>query len=190
MLMIDASEYMQRCYKDISKESDRGAVILSASMIDQSLRLLLGGYFTLPEKKEDELFDTPYSPLGSFSAKIAMCYRLGLIDKKTKQQIMSLKSIRNDFAHSQGEATLASKKNESRLIGILDQRPEVTEIVDKITSDVFGLPKLEETPAKLSIERYGHRLMFDCLFSSLNTALQLKKVARVKAIRQKGAPTI
>jgi hypothetical protein len=82
-------------------ESVRAKVILFASQIDDCLKALLRRHFKpmrAKHEKEDELFRT-FAPLGSFAARIATAYRLGLVSRVDADAFDVLRGIRNDCAH-------------------------------------------------------------------------------------------
>lgn len=82
----------------LSTESHRAAVILSVAKLDQQLYFLLSRHLLPSYKQEDELFNGD-SPLSTLSAKISVCYRLGLIDSDFAKALHLIRKIRNDFAH-------------------------------------------------------------------------------------------
>lgn len=86
--------------KAVEHESMRSRIILFATRIDESLEQLLRLFLKDPRKKpkEDELFRT-YAPLSTFSARISMAYRLGLISKNDADAFDNLRGVRNDCAH-------------------------------------------------------------------------------------------
>jgi DNA-binding MltR family transcriptional regulator len=81
---------------------DRSAVILATAEIDQTLRELLEAYFIAPSKTSKKygfsLFG-PDEPGGSFSSRIELCYRSGLISEWCQREAHILRKIRNEFAH-------------------------------------------------------------------------------------------
>jgi hypothetical protein len=48
----------------------------------------------------DDLFDGANAPLGTFSSRIEMSYRIGLISVKFTRDLHLVRKIRNDFAHN------------------------------------------------------------------------------------------
>lgn len=86
-------------FEEFHKESDRAAVILVASIIDESLTNLLKSFFVSSANSDDSLFDHPTSPLANFNSKIDICYRLWIISNKLTQDIHTIRKIRNVFAH-------------------------------------------------------------------------------------------
>jgi len=86
-------------YYQMDGESDRGAVIVSVSLIDELLTNLVKAKLAPSLEKSDELFDASFSPFGSFSAKIDLAYRIGVIEPNVRKSLHLLRKIRNDFAH-------------------------------------------------------------------------------------------
>jgi len=82
-----------------SKESDRAAVILVASIIDENLGTLLKSYLVPNPSSSDSLFDSATSPLSNFSSKIDLCFRIGIISGKLTRDLHIIRKIRNSFAH-------------------------------------------------------------------------------------------
>lgn len=86
-------------FEEFEKESDRAAVILTVSLIDEALHSLLKAYLVPVNSSSDEMFEGANAPIGTFSAKINMAYRLGLISTKFTRDVHLLRKIRNSFAH-------------------------------------------------------------------------------------------
>ena len=84
--------------EQLSTESHRAAVVLGAAKLDQTLYFILLGYFLPTKNKDDELLEGD-SPLSTFSARINLCYRMGIIDNNFTNALHLIRKIRNDFAH-------------------------------------------------------------------------------------------
>lgn len=82
----------------LRKESDRGAVLISASILDEQLKEVLRAFFT-DSKSSKELIEGTNAPLGTFSSRINSCYGLGLIQKNEFEELNTIRKIRNEFAH-------------------------------------------------------------------------------------------
>lgn len=80
--------------------SDRSCVIVAAAYIDELLGYLFRRFMSSPssEKEDKELF-SGYGPLSSFSSKILLSYRLGLISNYEYKTLQCIRKIRNLFAH-------------------------------------------------------------------------------------------
>jgi len=86
--------------EEFSKETDRAAVILTSSLIENTLTTLLKNYLIQISTRNDELFDGPTALLSNFNSKIQFTYRLGLISQKFAHDLNIIRKIRNDFAHN------------------------------------------------------------------------------------------
>jgi len=98
----------------LAAESERSAVVLGAARLDLALENLLKASMQHHPGGSDNLFD-PDRPIGSFSAKIALAYRLGIIDGQIEHALQMVRRIRNDFAHSIENATLADSRHRDRI---------------------------------------------------------------------------
>lgn len=102
MSTIPASEPFDSFAEDLLTErTARPLIIVGASKVDQLLFDILSLHL-LPKqanaKEQDELLEGD-TPLGTFSARIKACYRLGLIDKKLCVALEKLRKLRNPSAH-------------------------------------------------------------------------------------------
>lgn len=85
--------------------NDLTRAILIGSMIEVLLEQLLMRV-VLPGT-ENDLFNGGNSPLSSFSSRIKMSYALGLISENERKALDQIRSIRNDFAHNEGNYELS-----------------------------------------------------------------------------------
>lgn len=118
---------------DFAAESDRGAIILAATNVEDSLELALRG--KMPHLAHDKEATTAMfgadGTLSTYSDKTLMAYALGLIDKKEKKNIDVIRQIRNACAHSRKPLSLAM--------------PVLVEAVKAVVSpDLFALRKDNE----------------------------------------------
>ena len=93
--------------EEFGNESDRAAVILIVARLDQLLSEILSRFFLPNTGSQDELLDTD-RPLGTFSAKIHVGHRLGLIDDSLARALHLIRRLRNAFAHETSGVKLAS----------------------------------------------------------------------------------
>lgn len=93
-------------FRSLFRESDRGAVLISATRLEEKLELLHRAHIEQkvaePKKLLEELF-RPYAPLSSFSAKIQLAHAYGLIDAEDYADLNIIRKIRNDAAHTSVE---------------------------------------------------------------------------------------
>jgi hypothetical protein len=96
----DWQKWFFQFVEDFEKESDRAAVILTASVIENSLQDMLRAKLAPSASAQDPLFGGPMAPLGSFNAKIEAALRLGLVSDQFARDLHLIRKIRNDFAHN------------------------------------------------------------------------------------------
>jgi len=102
----------------LTKESDRALVILGAARLDFGLECLLKSVMHHHPNGNDNLFDAD-RPLGTFSAKIALAHRLGLIDHDFERALQLIRKIRNKFAHSFEQVILSDSQWKNRISEIV-----------------------------------------------------------------------
>jgi hypothetical protein len=90
-------DYGNKILQEFFAESDRSAAILIGAEIDIQLERILS-HFLLPPLKKSSAF-LQDGPLGSFSARIEMIYRIGLIPEEWHHDLHVIRKIRNEFAH-------------------------------------------------------------------------------------------
>jgi hypothetical protein len=108
-----------------AERSARPLIIVGASRVDDLLQEILS-VFLLPKiaagKAPDELLEGD-TPLGTFSARIKMCRRLGLIDVTLYRALDRLRTLRNFSAHS---------------ISFNDAKSPVREYLAELKSQIVG----------------------------------------------------
>lgn len=92
----------------LDKESDRGSVLVGAAALDDALRSLLTKFFVDDQKSCEELLE-PSGNLGTFSARINVCYLSGLISQDARVALHRIRKIRNSFAHSRFDTTFQTQ---------------------------------------------------------------------------------
>ncbi|MFC1884765.1 hypothetical protein ACFL2O_08335 [Thermodesulfobacteriota bacterium] len=100
--------------KEFSDESDRAAVVLGAAKLDQLLYQILQRKLLPAPSSRDELLDGE-SALGTFSARINVCYRLCLIDAYYTRALHMIRKIRNAFAHEIDGCSLQAGSHRDRI---------------------------------------------------------------------------
>jgi len=117
--------------REFKKESDRACVILSVAMLERALETILKARLIATGSPEDNLLDGVYAPISTFSAKIALTHRLGLISTKFCRDLHTIRKIRNDFAHNITGCTFENASVHSRIVelcrssGLVEKLPEV-----------------------------------------------------------------
>jgi len=85
----------------LAERQPRALVILASAQIDTQLRRVIEGFLWQKPgkaKKADELFDGE-GPLSTFSSRIKIALRLGIIDARLTDALNKLRDVRNQAAH-------------------------------------------------------------------------------------------
>jgi hypothetical protein len=93
-------EQMQAVVDEIEKQTDRGAAIVAATVIDNVLEhLITSRLIGLSSERREALFDNPNAPLGDLYAKIELAFALGLFNEERRKSLHLIRKVRNEFAH-------------------------------------------------------------------------------------------
>ena len=91
-------KYFTEFLNEFQFETDRGAALVGAALIDDRLERLLSSHL-IDCKESKELLSGGNAPLGTLNARIKMAYCLGLITELEYKECDTIRKIRNEFAH-------------------------------------------------------------------------------------------
>lgn len=139
---FDQTEVLQR---ELEGASDRAAAIVAGAFLDEVLQELLCEFLIKGTAGDKKLFEGT-GALATFSAKIEMSYRLGLISQGEHRTLTTVRSIRNDFAHVLGELSFATQSVQARCRNIEVPLPLVAprKVPLSQKGEVPPLPKIEK----------------------------------------------
>jgi hypothetical protein len=89
-------------WKEIEEHPPRASAIISAAFVEDALRWAIEGYLVdgLSEEERRALFETEGAPLWSFHSKILLGHAIGIYGPAAKADLLTVKRIRNAFAHA------------------------------------------------------------------------------------------
>jgi len=94
----DYNKYIYEVETELTNNSDRGIVLVCASVIEELLENLIKKVLKDSPTIEKDLFKGN-APLSNFDAKLKLSFYLGLITEEEKRNISIMQRIRNKFAH-------------------------------------------------------------------------------------------
>jgi hypothetical protein len=100
---------------EFGAEGDRARVILAAAKLDLQLYHLLVRVLRTSPQQSDSLIDGN-GPLSSFSSRIDISHRLGMISAELARALHLVRRIRNDFAHEVAGASLTAGAHRDRVV--------------------------------------------------------------------------
>jgi hypothetical protein len=89
-------------------ESDRGAALVAASMLDDRLQEIITAFLVECSASKD-LISGFNAPLGTFSSRASAAMALGLIQENEFKEITLIRKIRNEFGHGWEPLTFESE---------------------------------------------------------------------------------
>ena len=93
---------------------DHVTVIIAVSKIDEALNFLITQRLMPCPSKDDEFLESERG-VGTFSNRIELAFRLGVIDSSLARALHLMRKIRNDFAHSSEEQKLEKSPHLDRI---------------------------------------------------------------------------
>lgn len=99
---------------ELNKESDRGSVLIAASIFDEWLCEIIHAHL-LNDKVAKGLLNGATAPLSSFAARTGLAYALGLIMEHEYKELNTLRCIRNAFGHSWNGVSFDTPKIQTQI---------------------------------------------------------------------------
>lgn len=93
-------DHVQDILHELDHQSDRGAALICAAMVEIGLRWAMQCRLALFKDCGEILFEKEGAPLGAFSARIKVARGMGVIGPQVEAHLDCLRRIRNQFAHS------------------------------------------------------------------------------------------
>jgi DNA-binding MltR family transcriptional regulator len=166
-LKMNPFELITEINKEFKSASDRACVIVASSFLDEVLKMILISYIIEDKKSDKDIFNG-YGPLSTFSSKIKISYRFGLISKEEYIQLEAIRAIRNKFAHEIKDCRL----DRNDLVGLIEKLRVRREL---IPPDDFELPSSSgekiEPPIIKGMEDMSPREIFESAISVITNNL-------------------
>jgi len=105
------SKLLKEYFNDLINESERGCVIVAAAMIEDVISNMIDDSLLPPLNSEDQILAKD----SSFSFKINLAYRIGLLSEEAAKSFHLIRKIRNDFAHKRENANFNSQSVKERV---------------------------------------------------------------------------
>jgi DNA-binding MltR family transcriptional regulator len=117
---LDSFKSMEKSIKlrfELMKESDRGCVLMATSFLDYELEKMFEDYLIGSKKVLNEMLSGQGS-LATFSSRIRFAFSLGLISKKTMDDLNVIRKIRNECGHNYESISLEAKITKQRIYSL------------------------------------------------------------------------
>jgi hypothetical protein len=98
---VPTPEELKAFFDSVKDMENRAVALILSSLTDNLLEACIAMRFVrLGKKRFDKMFREQGAPLGTFSAKIATGFALGIINSELRSQLDRIRHIRNAFAHA------------------------------------------------------------------------------------------
>lgn len=163
----------QQYMEMMGDESDRGSVLVCAVILENTLEEMILAKLAPSASNSDELMGSSFSPLGSFASKIEIAYRLGLIRNDLRRSLVSLKKIRNDFAHASIKNGFENESTQQKIMNMVSYNKAVVDsIVEAVAKDKGDTEFNLENMIAITGWRFLLEIVFACMAAGLSEQIQ------------------
>ncbi len=178
---IEQSTLFVETLNSLKAESDRGCVLVVASLVENVLEEQISVRLMPKASKDDELLSrSSNGPFSSFSAKINLAYRLGLIPLSERKIYHQLRELRNACAHHIEQQDFDRNHFKDRTRNIIEESKFLWDIFRK-TIAPQAFPNKEIESVEDFVNAIGWRTAFE-LFFSLIVAFKKPAITRVVTV--------
>lgn len=104
--------------EEFKGDSDRATAIVGASYLDELLREIIVGYLVEDTNKNNKELFSGNGPLSTFSSRINLSYRFGIISENERKMLHGIRGIRNEFAHKLSGASFSDESIKQRSLNL------------------------------------------------------------------------
>ncbi|MGB2517622.1 hypothetical protein OLL83_000385 [Shewanella algae] len=141
----ELERYFQKLLPELVNESDRGAILLGVSQIDEHLKTLFEHLLPdgISNNRRKEIFNLT-GPFGSFSSKLEIALVCRLLPPNLVSAVHKVRKMRNDLAHKTSSFSLTDHQEQLyEIFSLLG--PGVDIGINRLTLDIL----MERTLSKL-----------------------------------------
>jgi len=163
--------------KELEGASERASAVVAGVFLDVALGEILRGFFVKDPTNDKKIFEGT-GPLSTFSAKIDIAYRLGLISKREHQIIHTIRSIRNKFAHKLGKVSFSDQSIKAHCKNI--EMP-----ISMVTPSFIPLSQKGKVPPLPTISKADSNNPRDCFQETVITLMRFMAGRFAESTRSK-----
>lgn len=165
---------------DLTDESDRGAAIVGAALLEDALVTMLKERMSLDkmsQKQVKDIFDLS-GPLSNFSSKISIAFAFGFIDKLTFNDLQIVRKIRNKFAHSMDGLSFDDEEVKSQVHNMYCFRyakekfphrysPSTGVVLNEGQMRASGFIRLNKAAFSIAVQHLSMRVIYSSMFRNM-----------------------
>ena len=104
--------------EEFKGDSDRAAAIVGASYLDELLREIILEYLVEDTTRNNKELFSGNGPISTFSSRINLSYRFGIISENERKLLHGIRGIRNEFAHKLTGASFGDESIKQRSLNL------------------------------------------------------------------------
>lgn len=120
----DLDPHIQDIVTELNEQSDRGAALVAAAIVDAAVARLLRCRIAAYKDCEEILFWKEGAPLSTFSDRIKIARAVGCIGPMIEGHLDTVRRIRNQFAHSPLRIDFTHKLIAAEIEKLLPDNPD------------------------------------------------------------------
>ena len=125
--------------QEMAKQTDRGAVLIATAYLEERLVDAIKARLIRDEDIESTFFKG-VGPLASLSSRIHLAYLLGIYEKKVHRFFLTVKDIRNAFAHKSEPLNFTTQKISALCLNINVGLEATLEMPHPETGEIIQVP--------------------------------------------------
>jgi hypothetical protein len=189
---IDLWKRSSEIFKSLEVESDRGCILVVGSLVENALEKHISARLIPKADKDDELMSrSTISPISTFSAKINLAYRLGIIPPHERKIYHQLRELRNTCAHQIDQQDFEKLHFKDRVKNIIRESEFLWEVMrTKLAPSLF--PDNEPESIGEFVEKIGWRTSFEAFFSMViaHKEISIERITRVQTLYESAAGNV
>ncbi|PIB38436.1 hypothetical protein [Maribacter sp. 4G9] len=155
-------------------ESDRGVVLVVTAMVENELKAQLTKRLLAKAEAQDELLsNSATSPISTFSSKINLAFRIGLITNPERTVFHQLRKIRNRCAHEIDSQHFGQNHFKDHMRNIINAHPDIWDIMSKRLVPSQIAKEYEDVEHYLN--ELGWRVAFEAFFGLIIAHKRISK---------------
>lgn len=162
------AEEFSKTFGIMRNESDRGSAIVGAAILEDALTVALRKYLIPPSTPQNDFLN---GPSATFSMKIDLAYRAGMIRSSVREFLHQVRKIRNEFAHSPSDTNFEAQSMADRANNLCQLSKDFIDIfIEELHSHNLNIENGESGDNLLKI--VGARTAFDTVVSIHRSGLE------------------
>lgn len=169
--------------ESLNGESDRGAILIVSALVENIVEEHIKKLFLPQADSSDELLsNSTSSPISTFSTKINLAYRLGLLSSNERIIFHQLRHLRNKCAHDIGQQNFNENHFRSRTQNIIHRSQSTWDTIMGGFIQYYEDQKFDSVTEFMNV--FGWRRAFSLFFITIVAykRIQLRNINQLQQL--------